>query len=98
MKKTNIILSLVLASTVLLMSGCANPQPIQECVVNSPSGFWSGLWHGFISIFSFIGSLFDKDIAVYDVNNNGGWYDFGFLWGAGVLSPIFKVIDKTINK
>jgi hypothetical protein len=25
--------------------------------------------------------LFDENIAVYAVNNNGHWYDFGFVGG-----------------
>lgn len=44
-------------------------------------GFWGGLWHGIIAPFSFIGSLFSKDVAVWAVNNNGGWYTLGFLLG-----------------
>jgi len=46
-------------------------------------GFWAGLWDGMTAGFAFIGSLFGADWAVYDVVNNGGWYDFGFLMGVG---------------
>jgi hypothetical protein len=28
-------------------------------------------------------SLFDDDVAIYEMNNNGGWYDLGFLMGVG---------------
>lgn len=69
----------------LLFTGCADVTPIQECVIESPYGFWGGLWHGIIAPFSFIGSIFSDDIAMYAVNNNGGWYDFGFVLGAGML-------------
>ncbi|HOP12418.1 MAG TPA: hypothetical protein PLH09_00460 [Lentimicrobium sp.] len=34
---------------------------------------------------SFTGSLISDSIAMYAVNNNGGWYDFGFVPGAGIL-------------
>lgn len=81
MKTTTIILALFL----LLMSGCADVTPIQDCVVDEPYGFWSGLWHGIIAPFSFIGSLFCDSISMYAVNNTGGWYDFGFVLGAGIL-------------
>jgi hypothetical protein len=33
--------------------------------------------------------IFNENISVYEINNTGGWYDFGFLfgviciWGAG---------------
>ena len=48
-----------------------------------PAGFWAGLWHGVISPVTFIVSLFNDDVAIYEVNNDGGWYDFGFLVGVG---------------
>ena len=78
------IFSYVLLVAVLFM-GCADVTPIQECAIDTPCGFWSGLWHGIIAPLSFIGSLFSDDIAMYAVNNNGGWYDFGFVLGAGIL-------------
>lgn len=70
----------------LFMLGCAEVTPIQECVTDDPYGFFGGLWHGIVSPISFIGSLLSPDsIAVYAVNNNGGWYDLGFVLGAGIL-------------
>jgi len=49
------------------------------------AGFWSGLWHGFIVLFSFIVSLFSDTVQVYEVHNIGGWYDFGFLLGVMIF-------------
>ena len=46
------------------------------------AGFWSGLWHGFILVITFIISLFTDTVQVYEVNNSGNWYNFGFLLGA----------------
>lgn len=69
----------------VLFAGCADVTPIEQCAVAEPYGFWSGLWHGWIVIFSFIGSWFSDDIAIYAVNNTGGWYDFGFILGVGGL-------------
>jgi hypothetical protein len=46
-----------------------------------------------ISGFSFIGSLFDSSIKVYAINNNGHWYDFGFVGGLFFIIRIF--IKKT---
>lgn len=84
MKKQILIIGVL---TALLFAGCADVSPhVQECVTGDPYGFWSGLWHGIISPFSFIGSLFSDNIAVYAYDNTGGWYDFGFLWGIGALS------------
>ena len=70
---------------ILIITGCADVTPIQDCVIDEPSGFFGGLWHGLIAPLSFIGSLFIDDIAMYAVNNNGGWYDFGFVIGASIL-------------
>lgn len=49
--------------------------------VIDPPGFFSGLFHGFIILFSFIISLF-TDYEIYAFPNSGGWYNFGFLLGA----------------
>ena len=48
------------------------------------AGFWDGLWHGFIAPVTFIISLFTENVTPYDVNNSGGWYNFGFLFGAAI--------------
>ena len=77
---------IVTACTIaLLVSACASQ--IDEGVMReggSPGFLW-GRWHGFVFPFAWIGSLFDADIAVYAVPNNGGWYDFGFFIGVTVL-------------
>jgi len=71
---------------LILFIGCADVTSVQECLTSSnPYGFWSGLWHGIIAPFAFIGSIFSDSIAIYAVNNNGGWYDFGFIIGIGSL-------------
>jgi len=49
------------------------------------AGFWLGLWHGIIAPFTFLISLFKDSINVYEIHNNGNWYNFGFVLGAGVL-------------
>ena len=70
---------------MFLLHGCAEVEPIEACVIDEPYGFFGGLWHGIIAPISFILSLFFDDIAMYAVNNTGGWYDFGFVLGAGIL-------------
>lgn len=50
-----------------------------------PAGFWLGLWHGFISLFSFIISLFSDNTSIYKVYNNGTWYNLGFLIGVSAF-------------
>jgi hypothetical protein len=46
-----------------------------------PAGFWWGLWNGLTFFFAAIGKLFGANVALYEVHNNGGWYDFGYFVG-----------------
>lgn len=84
-KNTKYILGYILIIGILLLTGCADSLDIESCRTPHIYGFWSGLWHGFIAPFSFFGRLFDDNIAIYAINNNGRWYDFGFVLGSGIL-------------
>jgi hypothetical protein len=75
----------IFISILVFFSACAKVTDVQACVTDEPYGFLFGLWHGIIAPLSFFGSLFSDSIAMYAVNNNGGWYDFGFVVGAGIL-------------
>ena len=86
MKTKNLIIQVVFVLLVVfLLSACAEVQHIEACKVGHTYGFLGGLWHGIIAPFSFICSLFMDNVAVWAVNNNGGWYTFGFLIGIGGL-------------
>lgn len=50
-----------------------------------PANFWLGLWQGLIVFPSFIASWFDNNIVLYQVNNNGFWYNLGYVIGLIVL-------------
>ncbi len=76
---------LFLLGVIIIFASCADVTPIEDCITDEPYGFLGGLWHGIIAPISFVGSLFIDDVAMYAVNNNGGWYDFGFVIGAGIL-------------
>jgi hypothetical protein len=71
---------------ILAIAGCAGPNPSVHVPDASGqiAGFWLGLWQGLISPITFIISLFSDNVHVYEVHNNGGWYNFGFLWGVGI--------------
>ena len=49
--------------------------------VSHEAGFFSGLWHGFILVFSLIGKLFGADIGIYAEHNTGFFYWLGFIIG-----------------
>lgn len=93
MKKISFILVAILV--VFVMTGCADVLSIEQCQIPKVYGFWNGLWHGMVLPFSFIGQLFSDNIAIYGMNNNGGWYDFGFVWGASIaFGGGTKVVSK----
>lgn len=60
-------------------------------------GFWGGVWHGGIMFPDFIMSLFYDDVAVYATNNNGAWYDFGFIGGLGIFIKGVRAIISWIR-
>jgi hypothetical protein len=81
-------LCLVMMAAVLFLSSCA---PGPNRLAKTPdregdvAGFWLGLWHGLIAPVTFIVSLFSEKVALYEVHNSGGWYNFGFVLGAGLF-------------
>jgi hypothetical protein len=82
MKKYN---SLLVLAVIMLMMSCAPAMDVSPIAETEPFGFWGGLLHGIIAPFAFFVSLFDDEVAIYAVNNLGGWYDLGFVLGAGIL-------------
>lgn len=75
----------VLVALALAVSACASQIDAGVSKAAGTPGFLWGIWHGFIFPWSWIGSLFSPDIAVYAVPNKGAWYDFGFFIGITVL-------------
>ena len=67
-----------------LVVGCTagpNDMAMQPDDDGRVAGFGLGLWHGLISPITFVISLFNEAVKMYEVHNTGGWYDFGFLLG-----------------
>jgi hypothetical protein len=48
---------------------------------SKPAGFFTGVWHGFIALFSVVVSAFTSNVRMYEANNIGFCYDFGFICG-----------------
>jgi len=92
MKKYTLLF--LFAAVAVLLSSCADVSHVQACLppTEHTYGFWGGLWHGLIAGFAFIGSLFSDDIAVWAVNNNGGWYTFGFVIGCGSFIDVLTFL------
>ena len=79
---------LLLAVVLIALTACAaaanemRGTPDEEGDV---AGFWLGLWHGIIAPFAFIVSLFNSNVGIYEIHNNGGWYNFGYLLGLTII-------------
>ncbi len=82
------LIFIMLAFILILMAGCAaGPNnmvdtPDEEGTV---AGFWLGLWHGVIVPVTFFVSLFNDNVSIYAVHNNGGWYDAAYLFALGTV-------------
>lgn len=87
---------ILIGMVVILFASCASSEVIEGCVdVEAQEGFIFGVFHGFFAPLAFIWSIFSDDMAMYAINNSGGWYDFGFLVGIGGFSGgIFKSTRK----
>lgn len=85
---TRLFAVFMISMMLIAISGCAaGPNewvnlPDDEGKV---AGFWQGLGHGFISPFAFLISLFSDTVHLYEIHNNGGWYNFGFMLGASII-------------
>jgi hypothetical protein len=86
MKK--IVLFGLLVLVVIFFVGCAagpNTLAATPPEGGQVAGFWMGLWHGIIAPIALVVSLFNDAVTMYEVHNNGGWYNFGFLLGVTAI-------------
>jgi uncharacterized spore protein YtfJ len=78
----------VVALALVLLAGCA---PGANELTNTANrngivaGFWRGVWNGIIAPVTFVISLFNKDVLMYEVHNNGALYNLGFLLGVIII-------------
>ncbi len=77
----------VVAVLLLTLASCAPGPNVQQGVAaqGEIAGFWLGLWHGVIAPITFAISLFNDNVNVYEIHNDGNWDNFGCVLGAGVL-------------
>jgi hypothetical protein len=71
-----LVICVALVLLLLTLSGCIPGDGANSEI--KPAGFFMGIWHGWIAPISLIGSLFNKDLGIYEVYNKGFWYDFGY--------------------
>ncbi|MFC2083922.1 hypothetical protein ACFLS9_02595 [Bacteroidota bacterium] len=80
MKQKGTLIFFCFLTIAFLLTSCA---PGNEKFIVESAGFWSGLWHGLISLVTFIISIFNDSVRMYEVHNTGILYDLGFILGAG---------------
>ncbi len=68
--------------------GLAGPGSDWQQPFSESAGFLAGLWHGILLPLSFWISLLFPEVRIYETNNSGRWYDFGFLIGSGTTITV----------
>ena len=84
MKSRLFLVCIALFAAMLLLTGCYPGGGNYDA--ENPAGFFWGIWHGWISLFTLIGSVFSDYVTIYETYNTGFFYNLGFL--IGVSSPI----------
>ncbi|MBN1500387.1 MAG: hypothetical protein JW982_09530 [Spirochaetes bacterium] len=86
--KKSILQIFILSAFLVIFTGCIPGDGSSSA--SDPSGFFSGIWHGWIAPVSVIVGFFNRQIHIYEIYNTGWWYDFGFymavISGFGGLS------------
>lgn len=68
--------ALAIAAIALLFASCLPGDGRNSA--DKPANFLTGIWHGWIAPLSLIVGIFKGNIRLYEPNNSGWWYDFGF--------------------
>jgi hypothetical protein len=77
--------ALMVAAILVLAACAAGANTVAQAHQPDAAGFWLGLWQGLISPITFLISLFNDHVNIYEVNNNGNWYNFGFMLGVATV-------------
>jgi hypothetical protein len=81
-KNNNLYAFIIIFALFLMLTSCA---PGNEKFDAEPAGFLMGLWHGFISLVTFVISLFNDNVTIYEIDNTGKLYNLGFVLGAAIF-------------
>ncbi len=86
--KQTLVFALMSILIIVSLTTCM-PNP-SEAAGRGPAGFFKGVWHGWVAPLSLIVGFFNDSTRIYEPNNTGWWYDFGFymavISGFGGLS------------
>ena len=85
MSRRAVRVAAMIAAVLVLAACAAGANAVALADRPDAAGFWLGLWQGLISPITFLISLFNDEVNIYEVNNNGNWYDFGFMLGVAIV-------------
>ncbi len=76
MKKIFILKSLGLICLLFVLTACIPGDGTHS--VEKKAGFFWGYWHGLIAPISLILSYFKQHLSIYEIHNNGFWYNLAY--------------------
>ena len=62
-----------------------NPLVNKPDIYNRVAGILMGIWHGVISPVTLVISFINSNVQMYEVHNDGGQYNLGFLLGVALV-------------
>lgn len=80
MKNRKLYYTLCFTLILAVLVSCA-----PEGSTSKEYGFFSGILHGIVFIFSLIGKMFGANVGIYAEHNSGFFYWLGFIIGLGAL-------------
>jgi hypothetical protein len=90
MKTTKNTTGLILLICIISLCSCST-----DVYESTEAGLITGVWDGFIFLFTFIGKYFDIEIQIFTAPNTGSEYWVGYFLGVAIfwVGGIF-VMDK----
>lgn len=58
------------------------------------AGLGQGLWHGLIAPMTLVISFFNEEVQMYEVHNNGGEYNVGYLIGVAIIFLLLGITGR----
>jgi hypothetical protein len=84
---------------IILLFILIGTSSVNQYVKEDGAGFFKGFWHGFtLSVTWILRIFFPSKFGIYEIVNNGIWYDFGFLLGVSVTFGGCKYSTKKIKR
>lgn len=82
------------AFSIQIFAPGPNPQANTPDAYNRVAGILMGIWHGIISPITLLVSFIDSHVQMYEVHNDGGLYNLGFLVGVAI---VFLLLGVTVG-